>query len=140
MKKVVLFVDDPNSLESQIAELYLKQLYADRFDAFSAGISPTSINPYLYEAMNEEGIDVSEVFSKGIEYFKDLDVDIVVKIFEDDVDLSPWFSKAEVLHYNIRAHFVDRESDAENFAEIRKIKHKIKRWIKAKLSVQNASK
>ena len=63
MKKAVLFVDDHNSLESQIAELYLNQFYGDSYEAYSAGLSPTQINPYLHEAMIEEGIDVSVIIS-----------------------------------------------------------------------------
>jgi len=135
LSKVILFVDRHNSVESQIAEFYLTQFYGDRYDAYSAGLIPTQINPYLHEAMIEEGIDVSGAFAKGIDHFKGLEVDIVVKIFENDNDLSSFFSGAEFLQTNFRDHYVERESDDENFAEIVKIKHKIKKWIKARLGV-----
>ena len=140
MKKAVLFVDDHNSFECQIAELYLNQFYGDSYEVYSAGLSPTQINPYLHEAMIEEGIDVSDSFAKEIDHFKGLEIDLVVKILEKDVDLSSFFSGAEFLKTNFRDHYVERESDDENFAEITKIKYKIIIWCKDKFGIQNISK
>jgi arsenate reductase len=61
-KKKVLFICTHNSARSQIAEGLLKNLYDDRFDVFSAGTKPSSVNPYAIETMKEIGVDISKVW------------------------------------------------------------------------------
>ena len=129
MNKVVLFVDQHNSVGSQIAESYLNQYYGDRYDAYSGGLVPTRVNPYLYLALIEEGIDISGAFSKSVDHFKELDIDLVVKVFEKSVDLSSFFPEGEFLEACFKGAFVDRESDDDNMAEIMEVKLEIRQWI-----------
>lgn len=56
----ILFVCQHNSARSQIAETYLQKLGKGRFEASSAGLEPTTINPLVVEVMQEEGFDLSE--------------------------------------------------------------------------------
>ncbi|QLA15903.1 arsenate reductase ArsC [Desulfolutivibrio sulfoxidireducens] len=58
-KKTVLFICVHNSARSQMAEAFLKHLAAGAFAVESAGLSPTSVNPLVVEAMAEKGIDLS---------------------------------------------------------------------------------
>jgi arsenate reductase len=58
-KKRVLFICVHNSARSQMAEAYLNTLAGDEYQAESAGLEPTTINPLVVEAMREEGIDLS---------------------------------------------------------------------------------
>jgi arsenate reductase len=62
MKKPrVLFICVHNSGRSQIAEAYLRKIAGDHFDVESAGLKPAKeINPLVVEAMQEEGIDISQ--------------------------------------------------------------------------------
>jgi arsenate reductase len=61
MKKTrVLFVCVHNSARSQMAEAFLNTLAGDRFEAMSAGLEPTSVNPLAVEVMKEAGIDISD--------------------------------------------------------------------------------
>lgn len=55
----VLFVCVHNSGRSQIAEEYLKRIGGDRFEVESAGYKPTSLNPLVEKAMEEDGFDFS---------------------------------------------------------------------------------
>ncbi len=59
MRKMVLFVCVHNSARSQMAEAFLNQLCPDEFEAQSAGLEPTQINPLVVEVMKEVGIDLS---------------------------------------------------------------------------------
>ena len=59
MKKKVLFICNHNSARSQMSEGLLRTLYGNRYEAFSAGIKPLSVNPYAVEVMKELGIDLS---------------------------------------------------------------------------------
>lgn len=50
-----------------MAEGLLRHLYGDRYEAFSAGISPSEVSPLAVRVMEEIGIDISGSPSKGIE-------------------------------------------------------------------------
>ena len=59
-KPTVLFVCIHNAGRSQMAAGYLRHLSEGRIDVLSAGSAPAdSINPAVYDAMLEEGIDLS---------------------------------------------------------------------------------
>ena len=59
-KPSVLFVCIHNAGRSQMAAGYLRHLSEGRIDVLSAGSAPAdSINPAVYDAMLEEGIDLS---------------------------------------------------------------------------------
>lgn len=55
----VLFVCIHNSARSQMAEAFLNQMCPEQFEAQSAGLEPTRINPLVVEVMKEVGIDLS---------------------------------------------------------------------------------
>jgi len=59
MKKRVLFICTHNSARSQVAEAFLNSHYGDRYEAQSAGIEPTEVNPYAIKVMAEIGIDIT---------------------------------------------------------------------------------
>lgn len=63
-KKRVLFLCTHNSARSQMAEGFLRHLYGDRFQAYSAGSSPSKVHPYAVKVMAELGIDISSHRSK----------------------------------------------------------------------------
>ena len=58
-RKKVLFVCIHNSARSQMAEAFLNQVCPDEFEAISAGLEPTRINPLVVEVMKEVGIDLA---------------------------------------------------------------------------------
>jgi arsenate reductase len=54
-----------------MAEVYLKKLAADRFEAESAGLEPGKINPLVAEVMKEEGIDITKNSTNDVfEFFR----------------------------------------------------------------------
>jgi len=59
MSVKVLFICVHNSARSQMAEAFVNTLGQGRFEAQSAGLAPTRINPLVVEVMAEEGIDLS---------------------------------------------------------------------------------
>jgi arsenate reductase len=61
MEKIkVLFLCVHNSARSQIAEAFLNQMAGEIFSAESAGLEPGTLNPFVVEAMQETGIDISD--------------------------------------------------------------------------------
>ena len=63
-KKRVLFICSHNSARSQMAEAILRDGYGDRYEAFSAGIEATEVNPLVVPTIREIGIDASKQWSK----------------------------------------------------------------------------
>ena len=81
MSKVsVLFLCTHNSARSQMAEGLLRYSYGDKYEVFSAGATPTQVNPFAIKAMAEIGIDISRHRSKSIEEFRGKDIDLVVTV------------------------------------------------------------
>ncbi|MGI8909857.1 MAG: arsenate reductase ArsC [Rubrobacteraceae bacterium] len=68
MRKIkVLFLCTQNSARSQMAEGLLRHFAGDRFEVYSAGISPSGeIHPYAVRVMEEVGVDVGDQYPKGL--------------------------------------------------------------------------
>ncbi len=62
----VLFLCTGNSARSQMAEGLLRHFAGERFEAYSAGLTPKGLNPLAVKAMAELGIDISAQQSKDV--------------------------------------------------------------------------
>ena len=70
MKKVkVLFLCTGNTARSQMGEAFLRKFAGDRFEVYSAGLTPSEIHPLTLEVMKERGYDMSGHHSKDIAQF-----------------------------------------------------------------------
>lgn len=58
-KKTIYFICTGNSCRSQMAEGWAKQILAEDWNVYSAGIETHGVNPKAIEAMKEVGIDIS---------------------------------------------------------------------------------
>ena len=98
MNKVkVLFLCTHNSARSQLAEGLLRHFYGDRYEVFSAGATPTQMNPFAIKVMDELGIDISTQRSKSIEEFRGKDIDLVISVCESSVSvICPFCSSQKV--------------------------------------------
>jgi arsenate reductase len=65
-KQKVLFVCVHNSARSQMAEAFLNLLGGNRFEAMSAGLEPSQLNPYAVRVMAEAGLDISNNRTKDV--------------------------------------------------------------------------
>ena len=57
-KTKVLFICTHNSARSQMAEAFLRTYGGDIYEAFSAGLEPTEIDPLTLRVMKERGIEI----------------------------------------------------------------------------------
>lgn len=69
----ILFVDDNNSCQSQIAEAIALSFKEKKFIFSSAGIEPKPIDLATIEFMKNKGIDLSRIAPKGIHQIPNLD-------------------------------------------------------------------
>jgi arsenate reductase (thioredoxin) len=127
MKKRVLFICTGNSARSQMAEGLLRHMAGDRFEVFSAGIKPFSINPYAIKVTAEIGIDISKQRSKHIDEFKGQTFDYVITLCDNAKQSCPVFpGKAVKLHWDLTDPADAKGSEEEIQTVFRKIKDEIK--------------
>lgn len=88
----VLFLCTGNSCRSQMAEGLLRHLAGDRFEAYSAGITPAArVHPLAVAVMAERGIDLAGQYPKSVEEFAGQEFDYVITTCEGAREACPWF-------------------------------------------------
>jgi len=128
MKKKVLFVCTHNAARSQMAEGYMNARYSDRYEAFSAGTAPGTLNPHAVRAMAELGIDISGHRSKDLGEFDEQEMDFLVAVCEGGIcPLFPWAK--EEIHREFRDPSNLTGTDEEIMAGVRRIRDEIIGWI-----------
>ena len=129
MKRKVLFLCTHNSARSQMAEGLLNTIYGSRYEAYSAGIQPSKVNPYAVEVMKELGIDISNSRSKSIEEFRDANFDYVVTVCDNAKEACPFFPGKKILHESFEDPAEFEGNIEETLAVFRKVRDEIKNWI-----------
>jgi arsenate reductase (thioredoxin) len=97
----VLFLCTHNSARSQMAEGLLRNLAADRFEAFSAGTEATRVRPEAISVMAEIGVDISSQESETLERYLGEPLDLVITVCDDANESCPVFPGASArLHWS----------------------------------------
>ena len=137
-KKKILFICTHNSARSQMAEGIIKALYSDRYDAYSAGTTPTDVNPHAVKVMAEIGIDISTHIAKSVEEFHGKEFDYVITVCDRAKESCPFFPGAKkYIHkaFDNPADFTDTED--EILASFRSLRDKVKEWIEETFIVRD---
>jgi arsenate reductase len=127
--KKALFLCTHNSTRSQMAEAYLNHYYGDRYDAYSAGIHPTEVNPFVVKVMTEEGIDLSGARSKSVEEFLEEEFDLVVTVCDSAREGCPVFPSGELIHHSFKDPSSLSGSEEDILVQVREIRDEIKSWV-----------
>jgi len=135
-KQNVLFLCMGNSARSQMAEAFLRKYAGDIFEAHSAGVQPTGVNPLTFHVMNEVGINISNQSSKSLEvYFGKTFFHYVITVCEDADKNCPtaWLGVHTRMHWSFEdpAKIVGTEGERlAKFREVRNlIENKIRGWV-----------
>ena len=100
-KRRVLFVCVANDARSPMAEALLRHTGGQHFEAFSAGIHPTAIDPRARSVLEHAGISTEGLRSKSIDEFRGQHFDYLIDLCDkttDEGDELP--SSREVLVWN----------------------------------------
>jgi len=130
MKQKVLFLCTHNSARSQMAEGLLRTLYSNHYEAYSAGIEPSSVSPYAVEVMKELGIDISTHRSKSIEEYRGMTFDYVVTVCDHAKEACPFFPGKKILHKSFDDPSAFNGSIIEILTVFRRVRDEILEWIK----------
>jgi|SRR5690554_1973290 len=129
-RKKILFICTHNSARSQMAEGLLNHFYKEGYEAYSAGTHPSSVNPYVFTAMNEIGIDLSNHYSKSIDEFKDEKFDLVVTVCDNARETCPYFLGGQQYIHKSFPDPSSLEGDEETIIQgVKKIRDEIKSWL-----------
>ncbi len=112
-----------------MAEGLLNALYGDRYQASSAGVTPTKINPFAVKAMAEIGIDISENRSKSIEEFRGEKFHYVVTVCDSARETCPFFPGETIVHKAFEDPSQFRGSEEDMLKKVRRVREEIKEWI-----------
>jgi arsenate reductase (thioredoxin) len=130
MQKTVLFLCTHNSCRSQMAEGLLRDIAGDKFEAFSAGIYPTSVHPLAKKVMKELGIDISGRESKSVDEFLDKEFDFVITVCDNARQTCPFFpGNHELLHWSLEDPAIALGSEEERLLIFRKIRDQLRDHI-----------
>jgi arsenate reductase len=84
-----------------MAEAILREIAGERFEASSAGINPTQVNPIAVRVMAEVGTDITNQRSKSIDELLDERFDYVITVCDRARETCPVFpGPAKRLHWS----------------------------------------
>lgn len=127
-KRKVLFVCIHNAARSQMAQAFLNTVGGEYFEAESAGMEPTAINPLAVEVMAEKGIDISraeprsvfDLVKKGKEY------GYVITVCDEAAQRCPVFPFTfRRIHWNLEDPAGFQGSHEERLEQTRKVRDEI---------------
>ncbi len=129
----VLFLCTGNSCRSQMAEGWARKLLGDTVEAFSAGTSPSRVDPRAIEVMAEAGVDISGQRSKHVEELAGLDFDHVITLCDQAQQSCPVFpARVGVIHHGFQDPpllALSARDEKEALAHYRRIRDEIRRFV-----------
>jgi arsenate reductase len=130
MKKKVLFICTHNSNRSQMAEGFLRALYPDRYEAFSAGTKPSHVSPDAITVMREACVDITQHRSKSLDEFRDEEFDYVVTVCDSAKETCPFFpATGAQLHNRFDNPWDFKGTEDEVLDQFRRVRDEIREWI-----------
>ena len=135
-KTRVLFLCTGNTARSQMAQAFLRKYGDNRFEAYSAGLEPDVINLYVYQVMEEVGLDLAGQRSKSIsEYMGKVHFGYLITVCANAEEKCPavFPGMGQRLHWPFEDPAASEGSDEEKrkkFREVRdQIEQRIKDWL-----------
>ena len=130
----VLFLCTHNSARSQMAEGFLRELGAGRFDVASAGTEARGLNPLAVQAMAEEGIDISLQESKTLDRYTSEPFDLVITVCDEANEACPYFPNAkERRQWSFPDPSAVQGDDETRFAAFRVVRDAVRERIEREL-------
>ena len=136
--KRVLFLCTGNSCRSQMGEGFLRSMAGDKFEVFSAGVKPTTVNTLAIKVMAEVGIDISSHRSKSAMVFIRQKFDYVITVCDNAKQACPIFpGKYEKIHWDLEDPAEAVGSEEEKSVVFRKIRDQIQKNVSEFLATKS---
>ncbi|MGA9098693.1 MAG: arsenate reductase ArsC [Methanotrichaceae archaeon] len=139
-KMKILFICYHNSARSQMAEGLLRALYGNRYEAYSAGIEASQVDPRAVKVMNEIGIDISGQHSKRMDEYRGILFDLAVTVCDKAKEACPICgislkapatapAAKRTIHKTFKDPAIAEGSEEEQLNVFRQVRDEIKSWI-----------
>ena len=113
-----------------MAEGFLRALYPDRYESFSAGANPSHVSPDAIAVMREAGIDIASHSSKSLDTYRNEKFDYVVTVCDNARETCPYFPATEMqLHRRFDNPWDFEGTEDEILDQFRRVRDEIKAWI-----------
>jgi len=136
----VLFLCTGNAARSQMAEAFLRAYAGDRFNAYSAGLTPRGVHPLTVEVMREAGLDISAQRSKDLgEYLGHMHFGFLVTVCARAEEQCPrvFPGVGQRLHWDIPDPLASEGADEELRPRFRQARDLVDRHIRDWLAGQD---
>ncbi len=131
----VLFLCTGNSCRSQMAEGWARHLLGDQIEAYSAGLETHGLNPNAVKVMREEGIDISQHWSKHLDELNEIDFAFVITVCSHAHETCPVFPRdATVIHVGFDDPprlARDARTEEEALDHYRRVRNEIKSFVES---------
>jgi arsenate reductase len=130
-KPRVLFLCIENRARSQMSEAFLRSHAGDQFEIYSAGFDPAPIHPYVYQVMEEVGLDLEGQYAKGVDlFFNKVYFGILITVCEKAEEKCPTFpGLGERHHWPIKDRVAVDGTDEEKLEAFREARDEIESRI-----------
>ena len=134
----IVFIDEKNDLQSQIAEFFAKESIGSSYEVFSAGPSSDCVDCELISVMYQLGYDIRESTSKdfnsdmlpeGAEYAIFLEKSTYDKV----KDNMPWECKVIFHDFGRKENFEEATDDRELYECYKKLIENVREWVENEL-------
>lgn len=123
-----------------MAEAFLNSLCGDKYQAKSAGVTPTGLNPSIVKTMAEVGIDLSTHHSKSIMEFQGKKFDYVITVCDSAREVCPFFPGKRQIHKSFPDPSALIGTEEEVLPKVRAVRDEIKTWVENTFCKENVSK
>jgi protein-tyrosine-phosphatase len=132
-KVAVLFVDEMNDLQSQIAEHFLLEYYGNIYEVRSAGPKNDFVDCELISVMYQNGYDIRRATSKAFDAKNMIEYDYLIFLQKETYDrirdVIPFKGKHILKDFGSRADF--KATDDKELAECyENLTDRVKEWVK----------
>lgn len=128
----ILFVCANNDVRSLMAEALLRHTDSEHFEAFSAGLAASEVDPRTLESLDHIGIDATGLRSKAIDEFEGQQFHYVITLCDKSSEEAARMpSSAEVIVWNFENPVTSERHDPFRHA-LQEIHDRIKMFITVK--------
>jgi arsenate reductase len=118
-----------------MAEGLLRTLGGDRYEVFSAGSKPSTVNQLAIAAMDERGIDIHSQRSKHLNEYHSKPFDCAITVCDNAAETCPLFAgPARRIHWSFPDPAAVEGSQAEQLASFRQVRADIEARLRAWLA------
>ncbi|MFP4084712.1 MAG: arsenate reductase ArsC [Desulfonatronovibrio sp.] len=132
-KQNILYLCTGNSCRSQMAEAWTNHLHGDKYQAYSAGVLKTRVDPKAIKVMAEKDIDMSGQSSKLIDELPGINFDYAITLCSHAQENCPFFpGNVKRLHHGFDdppALALQAAGEDEGLEHYRRVRDEIREFV-----------